>query len=101
FNMNETLMVLDAMTKIQRTPVDDLVSLAYTLLWMWCGGKLPWEGYGFGVNAAADRLDLLHEVMVKLPHNDGIRLFVKWARSLNRMATVEEIRYDEGKNMLM
>ncbi|CAG8616148.1 10137_t:CDS:2 [Paraglomus occultum] len=102
--MNEVLILMvlaEGMMKIERTPVDDLVSLAYTLLWMRRGGNLPWEKYGCGVNEAADRLNLLHEAMINLPDNDGIGSFVSWARSLNRMATVDEIKYNEGKNKLL
>ncbi|CAG8590073.1 6697_t:CDS:2 [Diversispora eburnea] len=70
--MNKTLMVLaEGIIKIERAPVDDLVSLAYTLLWMW--------------------------PMISLLDNDGVGLFVAWARSLNRMVTVNEINYNEGK----
>ncbi|CAG8650029.1 4416_t:CDS:2, partial [Paraglomus occultum] len=32
--------------------------------------------------------------VINLPDNDGIGLFVSWAQSLNRMATVDEIKYN-------
>ncbi|CAG8491997.1 15709_t:CDS:2, partial [Funneliformis caledonium] len=67
-------------SKEEPDTVTGIAAFMNKILMMRRGGNLPWKKYGCEVNEAVDRLDLLHEAMISLSDNDGVELFVAWAR---------------------